>query len=118
MCLNEYLSLHKIISIGNDHSDIIVDNPFDFVSDIVSMHYCIIEVLWWERIEVCNARHSIGYGGPRDPRDSYYFFAETDISENFDCDCSPTLIKSYLNTVYGEYSTHELYPSFTLKRTL
>ena len=45
MKILEYLSLHQIIGIGIEYSDIIVDNPFDFADDMASMHYFVTEIL-------------------------------------------------------------------------
>lgn len=41
MTLDKYFMAHKIIGIGCGNTDIIVDNPFDFVDDIASMKYFI-----------------------------------------------------------------------------
>ncbi len=115
MTLDKYFMAHKIIGIGCGNTDIIVDNPFDFVDDIASMQYYITEILWWERIEVCNSSKSIGHGGPRDPRDKSFYFSETDLCKKFSCESS-SQIKDYLNSVYLEYSQVCLYPSFSIKK--
>lgn len=116
MKILEYLSLHQIIGIGVGYSDIIVDNPFDFVKDMVSMDYFVTEILWWERTAVCDSKHSIGHGGPKDPRDDNYYFSETDLSKSFTRDSSYDQIQNYLESIYHEYSQYCLYPSFSIEK--
>lgn len=116
MKILEYLSLHQIIDIGIEYSDIIVDNPFDFADDMASMHYFVTEILWWERTAVCNSKHSIGHGGPKDPRDDNYYFSETELSKSFTRNSTSDQIQNYLNFIYHEYSQYCLYPSFSIEK--
>lgn len=115
MNIEKYLSENEIIKIGFGYSDIIVVNPLDFISKIKSMGYYICGILWWERIEIKKAALSIGYGGPPDPKNPLFFFAETDLAEKFTETCSVDSIYAYLKEVRDSYASHDLYPSFTIK---
>ena len=114
MELDRYLSEHKILGVGNAYSDIVVTDPPDLIRRVQTMGYYINGILWWEHIEIQNAALSIGYGGPIDPQDAAFFFAETDISRKFSPDCPVADLFAYLQTVRDAYKGHDLYPSFTL----
>ncbi len=113
--LDLYLQVHQIIGIGVvKYSDIIVDDTLDFIEKIKDFGYCVDSILWWERIEVKRAKDSLGHGGPIDPQDSKFFFAETDIYEQFKPTSSQEELINYLLCTKESHPYHDLYPSFTI----
>lgn len=111
--LKNYLEQHAILCIGKDYSDVIVDNPYEFIARIKKLGGCITEILWWDRIEIAKAKNSLGAGGPSDPRNGKYFFSETNFTKSFGDETSIYEYELYLNEMFQNYPEHDLYPSFT-----
>ncbi len=119
MNIKEYLLNHEIIRIGVPHvdaiTDIIVDEPFDFIEKIRDMGYFIMRIWWWERIKIGSCELSLGHGGPLDPRDGRYYFGETDFAVYFSRYSSADELTGYVKNFQKEYSQYNLYPGFTIK---
>ena len=123
MKFQDYLMRHKIVKIGKHIlgyvcSEVIVDNPEEFIMIVQQNGYFISEIRWWEYTSITEVP-SIGYGGPRDPRcpDKYYF-AETDVCISF---CKPVRYQdyvSYLVQVKNAYPNLILHPAFDVKEEL
>ena len=116
--IENYLSKHEILKIGKmDFTDIIVDDPIEFVEIVSKTEYYISHVSWWEKIEIKNAGNSMGGGGVRDKNDSNLFWSEVYyLSKKFNQTDEDNAIISYINNVRGQYPKHNLYPSFDLKK--
>jgi len=120
MTLKDYLQIHTIVQIGVPsseyaYSEVIVDNYKDLISVVIDTEFYISKISWWHRTEIITGS-SIGYGGPRDPRNpEVYYFAETDICQEFKEKSSLKDIYNYFDKINREYSNFELYPSFDIK---
>jgi len=120
MDLNAYLNKHLIICGGIRiqkfiYSDLIVDNPEEFIFLLSKTNYYISHICWWDYVRV-GTISAIGYGGTRDPRDSNYYFAETDLCRNFG---SVTTIEEYYNYLFKIkeiYSNYSIFPAFDIKK--
>lgn len=112
-----YLNEHKILKIGKiDLTDIIVDNPIEFVKFVSKTDYYISHVLWWEKIELTNAKNSMGGGGIRDKSDNTFFWSEIYyLGRDFCPEDESNVIISYIDIVRVLYPAHNLHPSFDLK---
>ena len=121
MTIEDYLNRNAIVKIGTTLPgyvccEVIVDNPVELVFVLQTSDCYISEIRWWDCLEIGNSS-TIGYGGPRDPRnpDSFYF-AETDICQFFSADSRPENYYEYLNHIKEVYPKHNLFPSFDIKR--
>ena len=117
MSIIEYLAEHLIARIGADLpeqicSEVIVDNPKEFIH-FLFQHDCYVSaIMWWERVSI-ESTPQIGYGGVPDPRNpSRFYFSETDIWRQFNKSTGVEEYYSYLCEVYCEYSHLELFPAF------
>lgn len=118
MKLNEYLKENTILKVGYSSEyivcEVIVKNPIELIS-IVSKEECYIsEIRWWHRAKM-SMGSDIGYGGPRDPDDSDYFFAETDISKKFDSNSQAEEYYNYIEGTKVKYAQYDLLPAFDIK---
>lgn len=113
--LYSFLDEHFIINIGKKQlCEVIVDTPVELISLLKHHDFYISLITWWDWVPIATGS-SIGYGGPRDPRDpNNYFFAETDISKEFGVETPPDQYIEYLKKVQKEYSGHDLYPAFEI----
>ena len=117
MDVKQYIAEHLVIRIGYDlpgHlcTDIIVDDPEEFIGIIDASEYFISGILWWEHTPICN-RPKIGAGGlvdPRNPRE--YFFAETFLCESFQKDTPKQDYIDYIQKIRKLYPSVHLCPSF------
>lgn len=66
----------------SSYFDVIVDNPKEFIVLVKHNNWHIENIQWWDRVRIYIGS-TIVYGGMRDPRDIEYFFAETDICQEF-----------------------------------
>lgn len=116
--IENYLSKHEILKIGKmDFTDIIVDDPIEFVEIVSKTEYYISHVSWWEKIEIKNAGNSMGGGGIKDKTDSNLFWSEVYyLDKKFHQIDEDNAIISYINNVRRLYLKHNLYPSFDLKK--
>lgn len=120
MNLNRYVSENLIIKIGKCcenilFSEIIVDDPENFIAFVYENDCYISEIRWWEHVHV-GAAPNIGYGGPRDPRcPNEFYFAETDIGKKFDEFVSRQAICYYIMKTKEEYRAFELYPALDVR---
>lgn len=121
MRIEDYLSNHTIVRIGITLPgyvccETIVDNPIELISVIRENNCYIDEIRWWDRVEISSGS-SIGYGGPRDPKNpDSHFFAETDIFKVFTPLSQAEEYYVYLDQIESKYSTLNLFPSFDIKR--
>ena len=116
----EYLNIHMIVKIGITPSEyvcteLIVDDPFEFIAMIFKTKNYISSIQWWDRVLIHNGS-KLGYGGVRDPRAAdKYFFAETDICCDFSENTLETEYYEYLNKTKRLFDNYELYPAFDVK---
>ena len=122
MKLLQYLKDHKIISIGTLVDDkcviaeVIVDDPWELVKQVIESNCYISEMRWWDRASF-SKKSQIGYGGTRDPRDPQsFYFAETDICSSFKETTTADEYIDYLNTIKSRYSQYDLYAAFDIYR--
>lgn len=119
MTIKQYLSEHLIVSIGNDipghiYTDVIVDNPIEFVELIATSPYFISSILWWEIVDN-NACPNLGGGGIADPRSSEKcYFAEIDLCRDFFRSTTVEEYKDYIQHILMQYPALHLYPSFDI----
>ena len=122
MNLIDYIHKHTIVQVGvavGDYlcAEVIVDNPIELIEVVECQreNYYISEILWWDNTKI-EEGSTIGYGGPKDTRNSdEYFFAETDIVKAFTPLSTFEEILNYIKRVKKDYHTHELYPAFDIK---
>ena len=114
--LDNYLAQHAITIIGNNYSDIIVDNFCEFVQWIFQNDFYIYEILWWDRLKI-NSVSNLGYGGHIDPRDVKFFWAETDINRFFNIKTQKREIMDYIEEIIHQHPKNDLWPSFTVRNT-
>ena len=119
MTIKQYLSEHLIVCVGNDipghiYTDLIVDNPIEFVELIAASPYYISSILWWEIVDN-NARPNLGGGGIADPRSSEKcYFAETDLCQDFFRSSTVEKYIDYIHHTHMQYPALLLYPSFDI----
>lgn len=118
MTVKEFLSSHAIIQTGVNLEkylccETIVDDPIGLVRILAQSEYYISSILWWDRVRM-NEGSIIGYGGVVDRRFPEYFFAETDICEEFAVNTTAQDYLAYLQRVKEQYSQHDLHPSFDI----
>ena len=118
MLLNEYLKHNRIVEIADETHDIIVSDWRDFLRFLYSNGYYVESILWWEHLQFSERgknRQTLGCGGPIDPINDGYYYAETLI----ECDFSDTNtipdIEKYIEATILSYKPHILVPSFTVK---
>ena len=123
MSILDYIRKHMVLQIGTDlpsHicSEVIVDNPKEFVQIIVRNGGYISAISWWEHVAV-DTEPKIGYGGPRDPiAPDKFYYAETDI-----VDCFPMLTSEgdYLNYLVHTLQSNpdvDLFPAFEVCKSV
>lgn len=115
--MERYIAEHLVIRIGYDlpgHlcTDIIVDNPEEFIERIDTSQYFISGILWWEKT-LKSERPKLGAGGPADPRPPYdYYFAETFLAERFQKEATKQDYCDYIQRIHSLYPSIHLCPSF------
>ena len=97
MNFNDYLDKHTIVIIGSFipkrmFNDIIVDNPKEFVAQAINNGWCITNISWWDHVKISTGS-TIGYGGPRDPRNRKEFFCRNGYLQNCSSSCNFYLYK-------------------------
>ena len=119
MGLNQFLASNTIVSAGSAFGqylccETIVDAPETLIA-LVSERQCYIsEIRFWDRV-LMSAGSSIGYGGPLDPRDHDYFFAETDLCQTFSKDASAEDYTTFIRETREKFPSHALYPAFDIQ---
>lgn len=122
MRIEDYLTEHTIVKIGETLPgyiccENIVDTPLDLLSVVKNNNGYISEIRWWDCVEIASGS-SIGYGGPRDPRNpDSHFFAETDICKVFDAFAQDEDYYKYIKQIETAYSTRNIYPAFDIKKS-
>ena len=122
MDILSFLKNHTIVSIGKPITDICVaaevisDDPFGLIQVALEHNCYISEIRFWDRVKMSETS-SLGYGGPRDPREAGdTYFAETDICRCFSPKTTYEEYRKYLHDVQKAYPNHELYPAFDIER--
>ena len=117
MVILDYVRKHMVLQIGivlpsQICSEVIVDNPEEFVRIVVQNGGYISEISWWEHVAV-DTKPKIGYGGPRDPMapDKFYY-AETDIRDRFPVWTSEYDYINYLAQTLQANPDVALFPAF------
>lgn len=124
MNILQYIKMHMITYVGTGiiepmvdeclATEVILDDPQEFVNEIIKSNYYISLVRWWHRIPR-NTSSPIGYGGPLDPRDrDNFYFAETYIEESFEKSTSAAQYTHYLNKIREQYKDYDIYPAFDI----
>lgn len=115
--LNEYLKKHTILKVGvGEYADLIVDNINDFLNVLSHTNYYVYNILWWEHLKIKNRADCIGGGGPIDPLDKEYYYAEVYyLDRYFSPETKQEQILQYIDDVKSKYPQNELHPGFTLK---
>lgn len=117
MNFEKYLIAHTIVVIGKGCLDgeVIVDDPPGVIHTAEESKYYIAEIRWWDRAKIATGS-TIGYGGPRDPKDpNTYFFAETDIDKVFSANTEACTYYDYLRQIINENCCYDLRPAFIFK---
>ena len=117
--LSEYLSINRIVKIGDDTQDIIVRDWKDFLIFLYSHDFYVTYILWWEHIfidDVKKGGETLGGGGPIDPFDHRFFFGETFIEHDFNEKHTRADIEQYIEKTINQYKPYVLQPSFTVKK--
>ena len=121
MNIHDFLNKHMIVKIGAAPleyvcSELIVDNPEELIDVVLETGCFISSIRWWERTHLLSTPN-LGYGGPLDPRcPSSYFFAETDLEQEFDEGTLKNRYIEYLQFVKSRYPQYNLYPAFDIKK--
>lgn len=119
--LNEYFKYiknNRIVKIADDTQDIIVSDWRDFLRFLYSNSYYVESILWWEHLQFSESgknRETLGYGGPIDPINDGYYYAETLIECDFSDTNTISDIEKYVEATILSYKPHVLVPSFTVK---
>ena len=117
--MRSFIFKHTIVSIGTpvDQKDafveVIVDNPKELILIVEKSAYYISEIRFYHRVKIMDGS-MIGYGGPTDPRDSSYYFAETDYDHEFSLDAEINDYLKYVHEIESLYPEYQMIPSFTL----
>lgn len=115
--MEQYIAEHLVIKIGRDSpgylcTEIIVDNPEEFIERIATSQYFVSGILWWERA-LLDEHPKLGGGGPLDPRSpNDYWFAETFLEEQFQKDSTKQDYCDYIQRIHALYPSIDLYPGF------
>lgn len=117
IAIGDYLREHMVLQVGvnlSSHicSEIIVDDPKEFIQIVVQTEGYISAISWWERVAV-DTKPKIGYGGQRDPTapDKFYY-AETDIVDCFPVSTSEYDYLNYLAQTLQSNPDVDLFPAF------
>lgn len=117
----ELIAKNIIVKIGIDlpehiYSEVIVSDPIECIHLVLENNCYISSIMWWERVEV-EAKPQIGYGGVLDPREpNRFFFAETDIGEQFGSATTEDEYCRYLKRINSDYSYLDMIPAFEVSR--
>ena len=117
--MRNFILKHFILSIGmpvdpkDAYVEVIVDAPEKLISMAEQSEYYISEIRFYHRVRITDGS-PIGYGGPTDPRDSSYYFAETDYDHEFSLDAEVNDYLKYVHEVKSLYPEYQMIPSFTL----
>ncbi len=117
MVILDYVRKHKVLQIGvtlpsDICSEVIVDNPKEFVQIVVQNGGYISAISWWERVAI-GTKPQIGYGGPRDPiAPDKFYFAETDLGKQFSVLSSVYDYLNYLAQTLQSNQDVALFPAF------
>ena len=120
MDLEIFLQNNVIVSIGEPIIGYIctetIVNDFKKLIDILDVdRYYISEIRWWDCVLI-KTGSPIGYGGVRDPRNPFeFFFAETDICQEFDISSTKKVYSAYIDSIKNNYINYNLYPAFDIK---
>lgn len=118
--LKTFVAKHIIVEIGiplcgDPFGEIIVDEPYHFIRLVMHSDCYISCIRWWDRANI-QLGSKIGYGGPRDPRSPKdFFFAETDIYQEFSMDTAVTKYCEYLDSVRSNFAEFDLFPAFEIQ---
>ncbi len=120
--LRSFLLEHELVHIGRDFdniiSEVIVDDWKAFVDLVYSLKSKIIEISWWEKCLRSAGKETLGGGGPVDPKDARFFWAELPPSAFYYIvpeGRTKRHILTYVNAIVTKYSPkHILYPAFTI----
>ena len=91
----------------------IFDNPEDIINMLPKSKYHICHICWWHHLRIGEISQ-IGYGGTRDPKNPKYYFAETDICQDFCLDTSDEEYQNHFLRVKELYPNLALFPSFDI----
>ena len=119
MNILDYIKMHTVLSIGICLDgyvccETIVDNPKELVS-LLKINNCYIsEIRWWDHL-LTESVSTMGYGGPIDPLDQRFYYAETDLLMKFKPETSEVNYIKYLEDMEKIYSSNNLFPAFDIK---
>lgn len=119
--MQEYIKKHRIVESQNNMTDcvcceIIVDDPIEFVYEVLRHNCYISYILWWDRVKVGEAS-DIGFGGRLDPRNpAEYWFSETFLNKYFESTATVENYVEYFQNIRKKYPTHDLYPGMNVVR--
>lgn len=116
--LSEYLAAHTLMKIGGDpYCEIIVSDPIDFVRFLPTVGFRIARILWCEKLDVHDAKNSLGGGGPRDTADRSKFWSEVYyLDREFDENCTPDDVIAYIDKTRSAHAEHDLHPGFDIDK--
>ena len=118
MDIVEFLAEHLIIQsrISSQNYcflEAIFDNPEDVIILLQKSKYHICHISWWDYVKIGDSS-PIGYGGMRDPKNPKYYFAETDICQDFIASTSSEEYCDYFLRIKEMYPNLVLFPSFDI----